>query len=390
MAMTVTDIQNIQDKCYGCEACVAVCPAKAVVMQQNEEGFWYPTITQDCIHCRKCAKQCPAAQEWKPINTGEMHWCYDKDDTVLKKSSSGGVFYELAQLILASDGTVYAVALDEQLQAHHIAVSDKRKLTDILRSKYVQSRLDGIYPQIKHNLEEGKPVLFAGTPCQVAALHMYLPHSYETLLTVDFVCHGVPSPGFYTQMIEEVGRHYRSPLSNITFREKDNGWRKQTTKYYFENNRVVKRHSLQTFYYHAFLDNLSLRKSCFTCPFVQHHVADITMADYWGTSEAGDKGVSFVVLNTAKGQTYFQQIEDRMVTGDLQESSVKVCFQSREIIAAYDRKKRDDFFSFLKENGYIAAKKKYMRGVVANQRIQNLSRKVYAVRHCISRMIKRG
>lgn len=46
---------------------------------------------------------------------------------------------------------------------------------------------------MKAYLKEGKNVLFTGTPCQVDGLYRYLRRNYDNLLTLDLVCHGVPS-----------------------------------------------------------------------------------------------------------------------------------------------------------------------------------------------------
>ena len=232
---------------------------------------------------------------------------------------------------------------------------------------YVQSTLNGIFKKVEQDLKEGKEVLFSGTPCQIAGLNSFLVHPYENLLTVDFICHGVPSPVFYTNMLKNIEQKYQCKLKDITFREKDRGWRQQTTKYYFSNMRVVRKPSLRTFYYYSFLDNLSLRKSCFSCPFVQCHVSDITMGDFWGANDVEDKGVSLLILNTDKGKVFYKEISNKFVVGNVQESSIKECFRPRGTNASYDIDRRNIFFEDFFKIGYAATEKKYMQGVRLKQ-----------------------
>lgn len=49
-----------KEECCGCTACYAVCPKDAIRMEEDDEGFLYPTIIQtNCIRCYKCLEVCP-------------------------------------------------------------------------------------------------------------------------------------------------------------------------------------------------------------------------------------------------------------------------------------------------------------------------------------------
>lgn len=49
-----------KSECCGCTACYAICPQRAIIMLEDEEGFEYPKIDEEkCIYCYQCIKVCP-------------------------------------------------------------------------------------------------------------------------------------------------------------------------------------------------------------------------------------------------------------------------------------------------------------------------------------------
>lgn len=49
-----------KNECCGCSACAAICPADAITMQEDAEGFEYPVIDETtCLRCYRCLKVCP-------------------------------------------------------------------------------------------------------------------------------------------------------------------------------------------------------------------------------------------------------------------------------------------------------------------------------------------
>lgn len=49
-----------KEECFGCSACYAICPANAIEMIPDIEGFLYPQILeQKCVRCLKCMDVCP-------------------------------------------------------------------------------------------------------------------------------------------------------------------------------------------------------------------------------------------------------------------------------------------------------------------------------------------
>ena len=79
---------------------------------------------------------------------------------------------------------------------------------------------------MKRELASGRMVLFSGTPCQCAGLKSFLGKPYENLISVDIICHGVPSPKVWHAYVD-----YRSQKENegirplrINMRSKASGW----------------------------------------------------------------------------------------------------------------------------------------------------------------------
>ena len=122
---------------------------------------------------------------------------------VLMGSTSGGAFTAFSDLILEHVGVVFGAVLNEQLQVVHTSARTKAERDAMRGSKYVQSDLNTVFPQIRSLLRQGTEVMFVGTPCQVDSLKEYLRNEHtENLLLCDFVCHGVPSQ----QMLDDYGR----------------------------------------------------------------------------------------------------------------------------------------------------------------------------------------
>ena len=76
----------------------------------------------------------------------------------------------------------------------------------------------------------------------------------------------------------------------------------------------------------AFVRNLTLRPSCFSCPAkAGKSRADITLADYWGIEHIvpkmdDNKGTSFICDNTQKGKAFIKQFNIQMEQVDYQNS----------------------------------------------------------------------
>lgn len=308
-----------ENNCTGCSTCSLVCPTNAISMQENSEGFLYPTIDENrCIKCNKCQKQCP-------VNNAQTH-CTEKnyyavnnlDDTIRESSTSGGVFFELAKTILSSGGIVFGAAWSPTLEVEHIAIESIADLWKLQGPKYVQSNLRDTYCMAKDALDNNRSVLYSGTPCQIAGLLSFLGKKYDNLITVDLVCHGVPSPGLFRSYLayrQRIDQQPSYPI-RVNFRSKDTGWASYSVSYEYDNQFVYSAKAMEDPYMYAFIKNISLRNSCSNCHFKgQNVVSDITLGDCWGIwtfkPEMHDnKGTSLVIINTQTGSNLFETIKN--------------------------------------------------------------------------------
>lgn len=309
---------EVEDKkCCGCGACYNICPAGAITMEENNEGFLSPVINEDkCTNCGLCLKACPSLNV-KYKNTKEPE-CYAAmaDDEIRMNSSSGGMFTLLAKYILDKGGYVCGAAFKEDWSVHHLIVDNKDDLDKLRGSKYVQSDTEKCYSEIKQLLNQDKYVLFSGCPCQVAGLYSYLGKDYDKLYTVDIVCHGTPSPKIWQKYLEE---YDKANISKIDFRDKSVfGW-STTMNIYMKSGEEIHLLPHEDSYYRAFLPNISLRRSCGNCKYAKiPRVADITIADFWGiekySSKLNDKkGTSLVLINNDKGRIIFDNLKFQLL-----------------------------------------------------------------------------
>lgn len=295
-----------QIECTGCGACFNVCPHHAISMQAGSEGFLYPAVDADaCVGCGLCEKTCPV------INPRYDHAvkpeCYAAmaDDDIRSKSSSGGVFTLLAQNVLKQGGVVCGAAYDEHMAVEHILVENEEGLERLRRSKYAQSTTGDCFSRIKKLLIAGRPVLFSGTPCQVAGLRGYLRKDYDNLLCVDIICHGVPSPKVFHKYLSELGLD--GQVKDVNFRDKAKGWSTAAHLKISTDKDSYSIESAKDTYMQLFLNDISVRKSCSVCPFNRlPRQGDLTIGDFWRIDACrkaynDKKGTSVILKNNAKG-----------------------------------------------------------------------------------------
>lgn len=304
------------DLCTGCTACQSSCPVEAIEMVKNAKGFLYPEINQKiCIDCARCKNVCPILNQKNKKSLGKTYAGYTKDSLAHKKSSSGGIFAELAKWVLEQNGCVYGAAFDHSMTLRHIRVTSLNDLDSILGSKYVQSDLGHVFADVRADLKDDQLVLFCGTSCQVAGLKSYLGHEYSNLLTADLICHGVPSPEMFQIYLSQV---VSDKVTDYQFRNKDRGLKKQETLIVGETGELLRQPTQENKYYQGFLKNLYIRPSCHSCTFKGlNRVCDFTLGDYWAVREydpdlANDYGTSCIIVHSPKGEEILSRLQERL------------------------------------------------------------------------------
>ncbi len=341
----------LKKHCCGCNACVQICPVNCITPQKDREGFFYPDIDEDkCINCNQCEKVCPMFDTLKSDNSfKETYITYLNNDKIRLQSSSGGVFSAVSDEILCSGGVVYGAAFDEEFMVRHIRVDSIEDMYMLRGSKYLQSDIGDTFVQVKADLNNKKTVLYTGTACQIAGLKKFLNKDYDSLYTIDVLCHGVPSPEIWRKYLNELSAAYKSKVVGVNFRKKDSGWKKYSVEIEFENGKKYSCVHSNNPFMKIFLSDICLRPSCHECKYKQlDRPSDITIGDCWGVEKIrpdmdDDKGTSVVIVHTNKGKEIFERISKTLkyesvdVDEILPESA-----DSRKSVAPHV--KRDKFF----------------------------------------------
>lgn len=305
----ITDKQ----KCCGCEACFNICPTKAISMVRDKEGYLYPVVDLDkCIDCGLCDSVCPFIQKAKKTYPIKIYAAVAEDVNHLMSSSSGGMFGLLAKQIIEEGGVVFGARFNDKFEVYHDKAITLEEVEKFKKSKYVQSRINETFKDVRKELNLGKKVLFSGTPCQIHGLKLFLKKEYPNLLAVDIFCAGVPSPMILNDYIKALEKKHKSTIISIDFRSKENDGQK--LKIEFASGEKLLEDSYLTFC------NETFRPSCYRCPSNNFRSgSDLTIGDFWGASTVLDSslqesttGVSAVIIKTEKGLIYFEKISGQL------------------------------------------------------------------------------
>lgn len=357
-------IENIppvdRDHCAGCTACASVCPRGALTMVEDDEGFLSPKFDQSlCIKCGRCEKVCPILHPNKNPEPEISYAAWIKDEARREISSSGGLSFALMQSVIESGGVVCGAAI-ENFVVKHILVDREEDLIKLQGTKYVQSDPGDCFVEIKKLLSAGRKVLFAGTPCQVAGLKNFIGDRNENLLTVDLICHGVPSPGVLRKYLEELRRRYPT-AATVKFRDNVSGWSYSYAFTLFDRDgqKVFSRLNAYNPYLKAFSQNVITRRSCGRCEFcTAARVGDITVGDYWGITKIDPalndkKGTSLVFVNTDKGRALYDSIGARLSINKALPVQNAVEHQGNLRRPSPESSLREAFFTHFKNGGGV-------------------------------------
>ena len=305
--------------CTGCGLCAARCPKQCIEMKPGFLGHLYPEIDQDkCINCKLCQKGCPSLQDIESSYPKKAFAAWSKDEEDYVTSTSGGAASVVSQYVISKGGVVYGCSVLPNIQIAHIRVDNLEALHLLKGSKYVQSQIKGIIPQLRKDVKDGFPVLFIGTPCQVAAIKQLYKTIPDNLYLVDIICHGTPSNKYLKDYIQKDLKIDAARVTNVKFRLPD-----AFSLCVFEKDKLLYKsnnlwtHRYEDLYYNTFIDGFTYRDSCFSCHYAKpERISDITIGDFWGLgNEVSDKeipehknGVSCVLPITEKGMQLVEAI----------------------------------------------------------------------------------
>lgn len=348
----------LPQSCALCGSCADACPVSAIFFRKPYLDFNYPQIDTDaCINCGLCEKVCPVLNtpDAPPQVSPRVYAAKNPDEAVRRKSTSGGIFRAMADNILSRGGYVCGAVFDERFQVHHIVSNKADDIDRMMGSKYAQSDLSGVYRQIKQLLHEGAPVLFTGCPCQVAGLHSFLGKKYDTLITADLICHGIPSGTMLRAYLDLQEQKYRSKIQSLCFRDKKHGWHRSSVRIRFANGAEYCQPITNDAYMAGFLGGIYLKESCYDCRFKEFRSgSDLTLGDFWGSEFCrpaldDNIGLSAVISNSEKGCTFLSNCglelwEDRL-------NSV-VCYNRNLITSTKKNPDRNGFYADAQTAGY--------------------------------------
>lgn len=360
---------NIIDKykCCGCSACVQICPKQCISFEGDEKGFRYPHVDRSlCINCGLCDKVCPTIHVGEPRKPLKVYAAVNPNEGIRMKSSSGGIFTLLAEAVINDGGVVFGARFNDQWEVVHDYTETIEGVESFRGSKYVQSIIGDSFKQVKSFLQEGRKVLFSGTPCQVSGLNLFLGKVYANLITVDIVCHGVPSPKVWKDYFNSIVG--QDKCSHVSFRDKRNGWKnyglsvnlysglKECCTYYHSRK--------DDMYLKGYMSNVFLRNSCYKCSFKNGNSNSVlTLADYWGGEKEhpnlfDDQGMSCVICYGEQSVNMLKALNVKL------EPSEIIKFLSHNPVYSKNNKIPDNVKSYWREyskSGVIKAIQKYGR-----------------------------
>jgi acetyltransferase-like isoleucine patch superfamily enzyme/coenzyme F420-reducing hydrogenase beta subunit len=388
---------QITDKkdCCGCNACADICTHDAIQFTTDVEGFWYPEIDKEkCANCGLCEKVCPVihATELKK-NDLEQSICYaaeHKNLEVVFDSTSGGAFSALADIMYKEKGYVGGAVFNDEFSIRHYISNDKKDLPKLRSSKYAQSNLSGFYKEVKQILVNGEKVLVCGCPCQMTALRAFLQNDYDNLIIADFVCRGINSPKVFRKYLDTFEERYGSPIVYSKAKSKEYGWRSLTHKAVLANGKSYYETKDVNYFTKGYLHtNVYCRPSCYECRFKGFpRIADVTLADYWGIEKIDktmdkDLGTSLVMINSRKGQAYFEKVKQRINYIQTPFDSILQGNLALTKPLPPPLVDRTQFFMDLDEMTFSKVAEKYIRKTekqIAKERIKNILRTLLLIK----------
>lgn len=355
-----------KNECCGCTACANICPCNAITMVEDEEGFKYPKINNDlCVECGRCKAVCQihslkTDKEIEPV----VYAAQNKNDEIRAKSTSGGMFSVFADKVLEENGVIYGVEYSDDFTIQHERAETAETYERFRGSKYAQSDLNDCFKRVKEDLENGRKVLFTGTPCQISGVKTFLGEKAKSdnIILCEIICHGVPSPKLWKEQLAFLEKERGSKVVDYRNRSKVAGWHGHNEQVFFENGKSEYKTKLSQLHKDLFYAHLTIRPSCYACKYTQFpRSADISIADFWGIENFmpefdDNKGTSMLILNTAKAVSFYEQIKHNL---ECRESNIEDAFYDNHKKPAKMNVNREKFWADYQKHGYLYVAQKY-------------------------------
>lgn len=371
-------LKNVKEEsCCGCGACYQICSKKSIHMEENARGFLVPVVDETtCVKCGACLKVCPEKERPLFNSVKKTYAAISQSNGLLTVSTSGGVFGEMARLVISEGGCVYGCAWDENLHARHKKIECLDDLQQIQKSKYVQSDTNTTFLDVCNDLKQGRKVLYSGTACQIAGLRKFLNGREDQLITLEVACHGVPSPGLFQKYIEWKGKKEKSQIVGVEFRSKEKHRKGEHYMFSLNYKNGKKRYYLSNEdpYYGSFLEGVTLRETCYHCKYKgTSRVADILLGDFWGIEKEhknfpAQYGASAVVISSEKGAKLFDRVKSNLVVEN--STFEKIIAHNKSIVSCADCENRKRLESIAGESDVLFAELKPQFSI--KRRIKNM------------------
>lgn len=395
------EIKN-KTQCCGCTACAEICPVHCIEMKEDTEGFKYPKVeTNKCINCGACERTCPELNYRRRVSFQEKAYLVqNKNQRVLKESTSGGAFTAIAEYVIENGGIVYGAVMDpDTMFVHHVGVDKEDELCEFRNSKYVQSDVGTCFLEAKECLQKNRLVCFSGTPCQIEGFKGFLGSSYskykDNLILVDVVCRAVPSPGVWEKYVDDIKQRHGN-IESVRFRDKELGYQYSTMVIKTEDG-VTQRDGIETsMWLRMFFSGIIIRPSCTECKFRSpYRRSDITLWDCFPTYRFDktideDAGTTRMLVHSGKGFEVLKAIQSQLKIEKLEvEDAISGVREMR--LSPDMNEKREDFYETVHTEGLLVAERRYFsisKKVQMKRNIRNALHKLGAdkkVKHILNK-----
>lgn len=342
--------------CCGCGACIQACPVGCISFVADKEGFLTPKVNEDeCVQCGKCNRVCQMGNTQLEQIPDNVYAAQNINDEIRTHSSSGGIFYLIAEYVINHNGVVFGARFNEKWGVEHAYSETLQGIAEFMQAKYVQSDTSRVYKNVLHFLTQGRVVLFSGTPCQIAGLRRFLRKDYDLLICVDLACHGVPSPKVWHEYLNSVAKGGK--IMSVSFRDKSTTWQGYSLRIATDRGIIKQHHELNP-YLQLFQQGIIERQSCEQCPARGGRSnSDITLADFWGMDQIlpqynDNKGTSVLIVRSTKGREIVEALRKKMFLEEVSYTDVV----KHNPALVYNRSFHHSRASFWRESSHNPAK----------------------------------